>query len=387
MKKILYAVQGTGNGHVSRARAILPRLGKEAEVDVAISGTNSEVTLDRTTRYTYHGLSYTFGKTGGIDYFSSFCNFRPLRFLSDLRNLPVKDYDFVISDFEPVSAWAARRAGVPCIGMSHQASFFSQRTPRPPRRSRTGELIFRHYAPCNHAIGFHYKSYDDFILTPVIQDSIRKWKKVADQNSKRQNFHRYTGITGSTSLLESRHTDTVHGGFGRHVTVYLPAWDDSYLVPVLRQISGVEWQVFSKTAARLFKEKNVTVSPVDTEAYQASLAGSIGLVCGAGFEAPSEAMYLGKPVMVIPMNNQYEQLCNAEALRRMGVTVCEITKWTLVDQLLFLRSLDHWLVHGIPVPVNYPDITEVVISRILNIAEMKNFGKTAVYQSSRLAAY
>ena len=39
--KILYGIQGTGNGHLSRAEEIVPILKKMAHVDVLISGNQS----------------------------------------------------------------------------------------------------------------------------------------------------------------------------------------------------------------------------------------------------------------------------------------------------------------------------------------------------------
>ena len=41
------------------------------------------------------------------------------------------------------------------------------------------------------------------------------------------------------------------------------------------------------------------------------MAACKGLVCTAGFESVCEAMYLGKPVLMIPVAGQYEQACNA----------------------------------------------------------------------------
>ena len=40
--KILYAIQGTGNGHLSRSMDIVPLLKKMGEVDVLVSGTQGE---------------------------------------------------------------------------------------------------------------------------------------------------------------------------------------------------------------------------------------------------------------------------------------------------------------------------------------------------------
>ena len=44
-----------------------------------------------------------------------------------------------------------------------------------------------------------------------------------------------------------------------------------------------------------------------------------GVIMGAGFEGPSEMLFLGKPLLAIPMKNQYEQLCNAKALEQIGI--------------------------------------------------------------------
>jgi uncharacterized protein (TIGR00661 family) len=45
------------------------------------------------------------------------------------------------------------------------------------------------------------------------------------------------------------------------------------------------------------------------------------VVTAAGFETPAEALVLGKKLVVVPIEGQYEQACNAAALGRMGVKV------------------------------------------------------------------
>ena len=44
-----------------------------------------------------------------------------------------------------------------------------------------------------------------------------------------------------------------------------------------------------------------------------------GVICGAGFELPAEVIYLKKRLYVIPIGNQYEQKCNAQALIDLGI--------------------------------------------------------------------
>lgn len=70
--KILYAIQGTGNGHVSRAREIIPILKKYGQVDILISGTQADVNLDDEIKYRFKGFGFDFGTNGGINYKSSF---------------------------------------------------------------------------------------------------------------------------------------------------------------------------------------------------------------------------------------------------------------------------------------------------------------------------
>ena len=104
--KILYAVQGTGNGHVARAREILPYLKTKCDLEVLISGSQSDIDLGHKINYRFKGLSFTFGKKGGIDYWDTFLKSNSRRLIKNVKELPIENYDLVLNDFEPVSAWA-----------------------------------------------------------------------------------------------------------------------------------------------------------------------------------------------------------------------------------------------------------------------------------------
>ena len=66
--KILYAIQGTGNGHLSRAKELYSVLNNRVEVDVLISGNQFEVECPFPVKYRVNGIVFVFGKKGGIDY-------------------------------------------------------------------------------------------------------------------------------------------------------------------------------------------------------------------------------------------------------------------------------------------------------------------------------
>jgi uncharacterized protein (TIGR00661 family) len=56
---------------------------------------------------------------------------------------------------------------------------------------------------------------------------------------------------------------------------------------------------------------SLTFHPIDAEKYLTKMTHCAGLISTAGFESVAEAMYLGKPVMMVPVPNHIEQMINA----------------------------------------------------------------------------
>ena len=323
--KVLYAIQGTGNGHLSRAEDIVPYLRKRCQVDILVSGTQSQLTPSFSIDYQLRGMSFMSSKKGKVDLIKTAVNTNILKFLKEISQFPAKKYDLIISDFEPISAWSAKYHGVKSVELSHQAAVSHPNSPKPLEKSRIGNFILGNYCPSHHKYGFHFESYAPSIFTPVIRENIRQ--------------------------LESENLG--------HYTVYLPAYHDDFIVQTLMQFKA-EWQVFSKYASCRYRVNNVWVNPIDSQSFTESLRTSEGVLCGAGFELPAEALFLNKKLMVIPMMGQYEQLCNAESLKNMGVII--------LDKLCLLhrRTISSWLMSSNHIVVNYPNRTEQIIDTIFN---------------------
>ena len=66
--KIFYAVQATGNGHISRAMELFPHLQEYGTVDIFLSGNNSNLSLDAPVKYRSKGLSLYYNCNGGLDF-------------------------------------------------------------------------------------------------------------------------------------------------------------------------------------------------------------------------------------------------------------------------------------------------------------------------------
>ncbi|WP_432708822.1 glycosyltransferase family protein [Pedobacter sp.] len=323
--RILYAIQGTGNGHISRAREIVPLLQQHGAVDLLISGTQSDVKLEQPVKYQLHGFSFIFGKKGGVHHLETFKTMNLPRFVTDMRKIPLKDYNLIINDFEPVTAWACKMQGIESVGLSHQAAFQSEKVPK-PKSIDWAQLVMKYYAPATHYVGFHFHKYDDFINTPVIRSEIRNLKVSNDG----------------------------------HYTVYLPAIDDKILVPLLQQLPNVQWKVFSKHSKFKYRANNVDVSPVDHSEFNQSLASCAGLFTGGGFEGPAEALFLGKKLLVMPMRFQYEQQCNAYALKQLGFPVI----WG--SNRNWLPNLKSWVENPQEYKIDFPDETAAVIDEVVS---------------------
>ncbi|TVZ25866.1 uncharacterized protein (TIGR00661 family) [Gillisia sp. Hel_I_86] len=319
--RILYAIQGTGNGHLCRALDIVPILQKKGEVDILISGTQADIVLPYKIKYRFKGLSFVFGKKGGVDLWQTWRKNDSRRFLLDIKKLPLEEYDLVINDFEPVSAWSAVIKRATCFSLSHQAAVLAKNAPMPLKKDPFGRFILKKYAPAKKAYGFHFSEFNHNIFTPVIRKQVRQLKVTT----------------------------------GEHYTVYLPSYSDKKLVKILGRFPKIKWEVFSKHNKKDVIVKNIHIQPIHNERFLNSLASCKGVVCGAGFETPAEVLFLRKKLLVVPMKNQYEQHCNAAALKGLGVCVLENLKKKRSPEI------GQWLKTDKIIEMEYPDKTEDII--------------------------
>lgn len=320
--KVLYAFQGTGNGHVARAQEIIPILKKYASVDTLISGHQSQLKTDFPIDFQHRGVSLLYNKTGGISYKKILFENNFLEAVNSIRQIELEQYDLIINDYEPLTAWACKLRNLKMLELSHQASMSFKETPKPDKKDILGEFILKHYAPSTHKIGFHFENYHSQIKKPVIRRKIR-------------------------------HLNPTKKGF---YVVYLPSFSDENIQKVLNQIP-VEWKVFSKHTKIHTKEKNVEIFPIDELHFLECFENCDGILCNAGFEGPAEALFMDKKLFVIPIHNQYEQECNACALDKLGIPNSKILE---AEQIKNWVNSDHHL------QVNYPDnIEDIIVNDVL----------------------
>jgi uncharacterized protein (TIGR00661 family) len=282
--KILYAFNGTGYGHASRVMSILPLL-QHHEVDLMVSGEMNPIDVGYEIKYRFKGFTFNYSN-GRVNYWKTLKQLNLIQFIKDVWSLDVTQYDLVISDFEPISAYAAKLRVVKSLSLSHQSSFLSSKTPRPYKIDPMAEWILKNYAPCKHNIGFHFDKYDDFILAPHIRSVIRDNKDKMDLNG--------------------------------YILVYLSAYKVEDLVNVFSKYKDFKFVIFSSQISKPgWNNSNVKFLPANQSDFMYALLQCSGVITGGGFETVAEALYLNKPVLTIPIKGQYEQECNTIAASKI----------------------------------------------------------------------
>lgn len=325
---ILYGVQGTGNGHIARSRAMALAFAKVgARVDFLFSGRSPEAYFSMEAFGTYQtrrGLTFA-SHHGKIDPLQTAIQARPLQLLREIRELDVSGYDVVINDFEPVSAWAARQQQVPCIGISHQNSF---RYPIPAaERGLFDQLLVRYFAPCDQQIGLHWHHFGQPLLPPVVHLDMMPQP-----------------LTGGAAQPKS-------------VLVYLPFEDLADIILQLQALAPQSFVCYHPVQQLVEHRDNVLLQPLSHQHFMQDLLKCEAVISNAGFELPSEALTLGKKLLVKPLAGQFEQQSNANTLVRLG----------LASRLHQLDSAEIalWLNAAPAAPVRFPCVATALVDWLI----------------------
>ena len=103
--------------------------------------------------------------------------------------------------------------------------------------------------------------------------------------------------------------------------------------------------------------------PISNEGFTKSMIESTGVITGAGFETPAEALYLGKKLLCLPIRGQYEQLCNAAALEQPGVPVVNKMHAT------FFVDVAKWYDLPAPMPLKLEYSTYQLVQKVIEHAK------------------
>ena len=321
--KIFYGVQGTGNGHITRARMMAKAL-YEADFDVTFqfSGRPAEHYFDMEIFNGYQvkqGMTFNTHK-GKVSYWKTALQANAIRFIKDINSLDLSAYDCVISDYEPITAWAAKRQKKPVIGIGHQYAF-NHAIPR-KGADPIANQVMKHFAPADIGIGLHWHHFGLPILPPIID----------------------TPHTPSETQAQK-------------IVVYLPFEDQEDVQRHLSAFTDFEFHVYAPQPIAS-KHPHITFKPLSRDGFQKDLYDCAGIISNAGFELASESLQLGKKILAKPLHAQMEQISNAAALEQLGYG------HTMFD--FDAKVIEAWLHNPRAVRVTYPNVAKVLVQWLLD---------------------
>jgi uncharacterized protein (TIGR00661 family) len=304
--RILYGVVGEGMGHAIRSRVTIEHLIRDEghEVEVVVSGRASEVLRDYFPEvHRIWGLSMTFedsefkvGRSildnlkaaigGGFDdniaaYFEMTDDFEP---------------DCVISDFESWAYFYGVRHQLPIICIDNiQMVARCEHPDELTRLHRKDFELARAFTAAKLPGCAHY------YITTFFDAPVHKQRTTLVPPVLRPRI-----LEATTSLAD-------------HVLVYQTSTTCADLPQVLASVDR-PFRVYGyrRDIDEQVVEGNVTYCPFDEVAFMADLASCQAAISSAGFTLLSEAVYLHKPVLAIPMEGQFEQVLNAYYLEKLG---------------------------------------------------------------------
>jgi uncharacterized protein (TIGR00661 family) len=316
--RILYGVQATGNGHISRSREVIHHLKDLGHtVRVILTGRDPSHLWEMETFEpydTFRGLTFS-SRRGKVRIVDTALQLRLFQFYRDIFAYDASGFDLVVTDFEPVAARIARRNKIPSIGVGHQYAFLHD---VPVKRADPFSMwVVRNFAPADYAVGLHWHHFDQPILPPIIPAHLKN----------------------DTHIQLDK------------ILVYLPFETIEDIGSMLKPIEAYQFFIYCSVSSAK-NDDNLHWRPFARDGFLKDLKNCNGVISNAGFELLSEALYLGKKSLVKPLAGQMEQASNAHVISELNLgTVMKKLNQNTVEQFLKKPSVP---------PVRYPDVARMV---------------------------
>lgn len=327
--KIIYGIQGTGNGHLSRSRDVVQALKKrDHDVFVVVSGRPAEKLWEMDVFQPFivlPGMTFV-TRAGKIRKFATWKELRLREYFADVKALDCTEFDLAITDYEPIVARAAKRDRVPVIGLGHQYAFFH---PVPMARGDLlGRFVTRRFAPVDLPLGMHYHHFNCPILPPSVP----------------------------RTLVPTNHF------VPNKIVTYLPFEAPNDVFALLNNFPGIEFFIYGHGNLNE-DDGHLHLRPPSRDGFLADILDASGVISSAGFALSSECLHLGKKLLVKPVAGQIEQESNAIALQQLGLAS--------IMPALNPDSLESWLSSPPIPPQNYPDVAAVFAHWVSDFPHVK----------------
>jgi uncharacterized protein (TIGR00661 family) len=262
----------------------------------------------------YKGLTFITEK-GKIDYAKTALQLNLPQFFYDIHAYKTNQLDLVITDFEPISARIAKKHKLPSIGIGHQYAFWHE---IPVANGNfLARYIIKNYAPAKIPIGLHWHHFNQPILPPIIPKTLNSSAKAAPHK----------------------------------VLVYLPFEALADIVGLVHAFEQYDFYIYHEVT-EADNIGNIHIRPYSRRGFLTDLEECAYVISSAGFELISEALTLGKKILVKPLDGQMEQYSNALAITRLNLG--------MVMDTLSPENVSDFLSMQDTRKIDYPDVALLI---------------------------
>ncbi len=312
--KILFGIQITGNGHITRSEVLIKKLESLGHtVDIVVSGSSSGLNVG--AKWKFSGFTLFSNGFGGVNYLKSILWVNPFKIVRDVIKLSKEYYDLVISDFEPISIWSSFFGGKKCISICNQNSILD-------------------------TSGNYLKKLFILIMT---FGSIR----LKYSYTKLDSSGYYPPVDLGLGEITS----------GNTIVVYMPYTNYREIIKVAKNFSDVNWVIYCGFDQVI--SSNILLKKIDRSGFIESLKSSKGVITSCGFSTTIEALYLKKKLWAIPLRGQWEQIENSKILKNLGIFTSEFS----------VENFKTWEKNYDTVKLEIKDDTVELVEKIIRIGE------------------
>lgn len=299
--RILYGVTGCGLGHTMRARALAQHLRLEGH-KVTIAASGRAVSILRGHGFPVlpiDGMSMHFeqGEVRRARTVLDMLKRTPhaLAHNADVALGDALDFlpDMLVTDFDSFTAALGALFGRPVISVDHQHVLDRFRHPREVRASVSSFGMARAFVTAKTPRCAQY------VVSSFFFPEAR-WDK--------------STLVGPIVRREIEDAPVTSED---HVLVYQTSSGDPRLIPALLAVPRTRFVLYGLGRSHQ-TIGNVELRAFDEAAFVRDLASCRAVISNGGFTTISEALYLGKPVLSVPVRRQPEQELNAAWLTRIG---------------------------------------------------------------------
>ena len=296
MARILYGVAGEGLGHAVRSRAVIEGLSKNNKIKVVASSKAYSYLSNffDAEEIDYFRIIYRDNKAANLlTLFNNFIRFpailargwKILRIINELKP------DVIITDFEPLASYFACFKKIPLISIDNQHIITGAIHKNIPKKYRLDAIITKLVTKLfivksrkffiNSFYGCELKDKNSVLIKPLLR------KEIINLKTSRKN----------------------------HILAYQTSNSNNKLIKELQKINE-KFIVYG-----FYENKNignVMLKDAREKEFLKDLASCKAIITNGGFTLISEALYLKKPILSIPVKKQFEQILNAIYVERLG---------------------------------------------------------------------